>query len=143
MAAMGRARRQPMILVVDDDHDIREVIAESLSLDGYLVCVAPNGKVALEQAHAKRPDLIVLDLMMPVMSGEEFLAARREDPALAATPVVVVTAAIDWEVEGADVVLQKPFELETLLATVARLCGEGRRLDGTGWTASSQDLPAC
>ena len=142
MAATGRARTKPMILVVDDDHDIREVIAESLALDGYLVCAAPNGKIALEQAHAKRPDLIVLDLMMPVMSGEEFLAARREDRELAATPVVVITAAIDSQVEGAAVLLQKPFELETLLATVARLCGEGRRLDGPGWSASSQDLSA-
>ena len=142
MAATGRARTKPMILVVDDDHDIREVIAESLALDGYLVCAAPNGKIALEQAHAKRPDLIVLDLMMPVMSGEEFLAARREDRELAATPVVVITAAIDSQVEGAAVLLQKPFELETLLATVSRLCGEGRRLDGPGWSASSQDLSA-
>ena len=142
MAATGRARTQPMILVVDDDQDIRDVIAESLALDGYLVRTAPNGKVALEQAHAKRPDLIVLDLMMPVMSGVEFLAARREDPALATTPVVVITAAFDSQVEGAALLLQKPFELETLLAIVARLCGAGH-LDGPGWPATSQDLPAC
>jgi CheY-like chemotaxis protein len=136
MAAMGRAHTQPKILVVDDDHDIREVIAESLAQDGYLVSTAPNGKVALEQAHARRPDLIVLDLMMPVMSGEEFLAARREDPELATTPVVVVTAAFDSRVEGAAVLLQKPFELEALMATVARLCSEGRRSpERAGWLA--------
>ncbi|HYS81718.1 MAG TPA: response regulator [Anaeromyxobacteraceae bacterium] len=140
MAATGWARQQPMILVVDDDHDIREVIAESLMQDGFLVSTAPNGKVALEQAQATRPDLIVLDLMMPVMSGEEFLAARREDPELATTPVVVVTAAFDSQVEGAAVLLQKPFELETLLAIVARLSRDGRTL---GWPESSQDLPAC
>ncbi len=118
-----------MILVVDDDHDIREVIAESLMQDGFLVSTAPNGKVALEQAQ-----------VMPVMSGEEFLAARREDPELATTPVVVVTAAFDSQVEGAAVLLQKPFELETLLAIVARLSRDGRTL---GWPESSQDLPAC
>jgi CheY-like chemotaxis protein len=126
MAATVWARAAPKILVVDDDHDIRELIAEVLALDGYRVSTAPNGKVALEQAHVNRPDLIVLDLMMPVMCGWEFMEAQRGDPELAHVPVIVVTAALDCEVEGAAALLRKPFDLDTLLATVARLCGVGR-----------------
>jgi CheY-like chemotaxis protein len=72
--------------------------------------------------HASGGLTILLDLMMPVMSGWDFLKARRAEPALASIPVVVVTAAFDREVEGAVVVLQKPFDLGRLLKIVARLC---------------------
>jgi len=123
MVAMAWARAVPMILVVDDDDDIREMIAEALVLDGYRVSTAPNGKVALEQARAHRLDLIILDLMMPVMNGWQFLEAQREDPDLATIPVVVVTATLDAQVEGAAMLLRKPFDLDALLTTVARLCG--------------------
>jgi CheY-like chemotaxis protein len=112
-----------MILVVDDDDDIREMIAEALVLNGYRVSTAPNGTVALEQARAHRLDLIILDLMMPVMNGWQFLEAQREDPDLATIPVVVVTATLDAQVESASMLLRKPFDLDTLLTIVARLCG--------------------
>jgi CheY-like chemotaxis protein len=125
MEATLRARAAPEILVVDDDHDIREMVAEILALDGYRVRSALNGKVALEKARANRPDLIVLDLMMPVMTGWQFLDAQREDPRLATIPVVVVTAALVSHVEGAAVLLRKPFDLDTLLMTAARFCGGG------------------
>ena len=102
MAATVWTRAVPLILVVDDDDDIREMIAETLVLDGYRVSTAPNGSVALEQAHVNRPDLIVLDLMMPVMNGWQFLEAQREDPELVTVPVVVVTAS-SYHAEGAAV----------------------------------------
>jgi CheY-like chemotaxis protein len=92
-----------------------------LELDGYRVSAAPNGKVALEKSQANRPDLIVLDLMMPVMNGWQFLEARRDDPDLAAVPVVV-TAFDDSHVEGAAIVLRKPFDLDAMLMIASRLC---------------------
>ena len=125
MAARARARTPPTIIVVDDEYDIREMIAEALVLDGYCVHTARNGKVALGQARLNRPDLIVLDLMMPVMNGWQFLEAQQEDPDLADIPIVVVTAALDAQVEGAAMLLRKPFDLDTLLKAVARLCGGG------------------
>jgi len=121
MAAKGRARDAPTILVVDDDQEIREMIAEALALDGYRVISASNGKIALEQAREEPPDLIVLDLMMPVMNGWEFLEAQREDPDLAPVPVIVDTAFPETQLDGAAAILQKPFDVDTLLATVARL----------------------
>jgi two-component system, chemotaxis family, chemotaxis protein CheY len=125
MAALVLARAAPLILVVDDEPDIREMIAEMLLLDGYRIKTAPNGKVALEQARVNRPDLIVLDLMMPVMNGWRFLEAQRQDPGLAAVPVVVATAALVSQVEGAAVLLGKPFDMDVLLSIVARLCAGG------------------
>ena len=126
MAAAVRSRAAPLILVVDDEYDIRDLIAEALTLDGYDVNTASNGKVALQLAQENRPDLIVLDLLMPVMSGWEFMEARRGDAELTAIPVVVVTASFDYEVQGAAALLRKPFDLETLLTLVARVCDGGR-----------------
>ena len=129
MAATGRARAVPLVGVVDDEPEIREVIAETLELTGYRVSAAPNGKVALEQAKVDRPDLFVLDLMMPVMSGWQFLEAQRRDPELAPIPVIVVTAATDSHVEGAAVLLRKPFDLDALVTAATRLCGGPEQLD--------------
>ena len=126
MVAAVRARAMPLILVVDDEYDIRDLIAEALALEGFDVSTASNGKDALEQARANPPDLILLDLMMPVMSGWEFMEAQRRDPELASIPVLVVTASFDSEVEGAAALMRKPFDLDTLLPTVARLCDGGR-----------------
>jgi CheY-like chemotaxis protein len=127
MAARVWARDAPTILVVDDDREIRELIAEVLALDGYRVTTAPNGKVALEQAREDPPDVIVLDLMMPVMCGWEFLEALRQDPSLAPIPVIVDTASPDSQVEGAAAILRKPFEVGALLAAASRLCEGGRK----------------
>jgi CheY-like chemotaxis protein len=110
---------------------------------GYSVSTAPDGKVALEQARTTRPNLIVLDLVMPVMDGWQFLEVQRGDPTLAAVPVVVLTACAVSLVEGAAVLLRKPLDVDALLAAAARLtsapgslpasiygCGERRRDDG-------------
>ncbi len=125
MTVARRARIAPLILVVDDDEDLRELVSDALVLAGYRVRTARNGKVALEQAQLMRPDLIVLDLMMPVMNGWQFLEAQREDPDLASVPVIVVTAGPDSQAEGAAVFMRKPFDVATLLTVVARFCGGG------------------
>src|SRR4051812_14627619 len=108
------------ILVVEDDDDIRETIREVLSDEGYHVHTAPNGRAGLDwlhdQDHHPRPNLILLDLMMPVMNGFEFLQALRQDAALKGIPVVVVSA---WGDEardaGANCFIAKPVDLSKLV----------------------------
>ncbi len=107
------------MLVVDDDDDIREVIAEILRTEGYAVTCASNGLKALEELHkAPRPDLVLLDLIMPVMSGWEVLEQLQIEEGLARIPVVVVSA---MHAAGAREHLAKPVDLERLLSTVDRL----------------------
>src|SRR5262249_28727536 len=79
------------ILFVDDDDDIREAIAEGLTDNGFDVLTAANGLDAMRVLRNTHPSVILLDLMMPVMDGYEFLEERRVDPALAAIPVAVIT----------------------------------------------------
>jgi CheY-like chemotaxis protein len=111
------------ILVVDDDSDIREVVGEALSYAGYDVAAARDGREGLALCRSFHPDLILLDLMMPGMSGWEFRSAQRRDPALAHIPVVVVTAlGHDPDIQ-VSAVLAKPFRLDDLLAQVRRLAG--------------------
>ena len=129
MVAMVRARAAPMVLVVEDEREIRETVADILVQAGYRVSTAPNGHVALERARVNRPDLIFLDLMMPVMSGWEFLEAQREDPDLATVPVIAASAGLDSSAEGAAVFLRKPFDLDTLLVAASRLCSVSEQLD--------------
>jgi CheY-like chemotaxis protein len=105
--------------VVDDDRDNRELLVELLASEGYLVSSASNGRQALEEAHALRPDVILLDLMMPIMNGWEFRSEQLRDPELSNVPVVIVSAFEDTlDVEA---VLRKPYLLEDVLDTVQRL----------------------
>jgi CheY-like chemotaxis protein len=111
--------RRPSVLVVDDDQAIREVIAEVLRDEGYEVVCAENGVQAMRELHKNpRPDVVLLDLMMPVMSGWEVLEQVQQDSALAGIPVVVVSA---MNAPGAREHLCKPIDLDHLLATVERL----------------------
>jgi signal transduction histidine kinase/CheY-like chemotaxis protein len=80
------------VLIVEDDPDIREMMRRALEQDGWIVLEAENGKVALQKVEEKKPDLILLDLMMPEMDGFEFVTALRKNQAWSAIPVVVVTA---------------------------------------------------
>src|SRR6185436_16404183 len=91
-------KKSAFVLVVDDDADIRETIAGVLEDEGYGVAGAKNGQEALTWLRAPgspRPQLILLELMMPVMSGPEFRAAQEADPSLHAIPVVIVSASQD------------------------------------------------
>jgi len=124
-----RRRAPPLVLVVEDDDDIRELVTEILEQDGFRVTAVANGKIALEQALLTRPDLIVLDLMMPVMTGWQFMALTRGHPQLSSVPVIIVSAAAGAPPEGAAACLQKPFDLETLRTTAARLCPAAPALD--------------
>jgi two-component system, chemotaxis family, chemotaxis protein CheY len=112
------------VLVVDDDSGIRDSLAECLESEGYRVNLAQNGAEGIERVRERRPDLIVVDLFMPVMNGYQFLAELRTDPTAGAIPVVLMTGAAPRtgsSLPAVDAVLPKPFELEDLLAVVRRL----------------------
>lgn len=115
---MGIGKR---VLVVDDDSSIRELLSTALEDDGYEVVPATNGQDALSVVERWRPDVIVLDLMMPVMDGWTFAKRLRE---IAEIPIVVLSAANDLarhaKTVGAAEVVGKPFDLDQLLPKVAR-----------------------
>jgi len=111
------------ILVVDDDEGIRGFVELALDSEGYMVSTAPNGAVALEVAGHEQPDLILLDMRMPIMDGWAFTRAYRSRPGPHA-PIVVITAARDAGERAAEVqaddYLGKPFDLDDLLDIVGR-----------------------
>jgi len=113
------------VLVVEDDFDLRDALVPILEYEGHRVVSAANGQEALDRLHAMPPpSLILLDLMMPVMNGEEFRAEQLRDPTLASIPVVVVSAHPGAEERarriGAAGCVKKPFEIEDLLEQVRR-----------------------
>lgn len=115
------------ILVVDDDPDLRETLIDLLGDEGYRATGVANGQEALRQLrHIAPPCLILLDLMMPVMTGWEFREQQRQDPRLAAIPVAVVTGVRNSQDQLAalDAVgyFQKPLDINALLDTVAHYC---------------------
>jgi DNA-binding response OmpR family regulator len=113
------------VLVVEDDRLLREVIVEALDEDGYLVEAADNGKTALELVRRRPPELVILDLMMPHMDGEQFCSALRQMHGLETVPIIVVSAArAAQEIGarcGANVALRKPFDLFELTDRVSDL----------------------
>ncbi len=118
-----------VILVVDDDDDVREAVADALRGMGHAVHCAADGRVALWQLNEIRPDLILLDVMMPVMGGLEFLRHLRAHAPLAAIPVVISSASIAEHVDGASGVLRKPFDVQELRNAVELVLREpGRAL---------------
>ena len=112
-----------VVLVVDDDADLLELVSFILEQEGYCTLRATNGSEALERVASEMPDLILLDLKMPVMDGYRFAELFRErygDPA----PIVVLTAADDPCKRAAEIdaagVLSKPFGYDELLELVER-----------------------
>lgn len=113
------------VMVVDDDHDIRASLQEILQDEGYTVVSASDGMEALTQLRlGARPQLILLDLMMPIMDGFQFCREVRKDPALSLIPVIVFSADALAEERanacGANGFLSKPTALTDLLRTIQR-----------------------
>lgn len=115
------------VLLVEDDFDLRQTIAEILADEGYEVVTAVDGQHALDLLHAGlRPRAILLDLMMAGMNGLQFRARQRQSPELSDIPVVVLTA--DRQIEqrarelDAAAFVRKPTQLEELLVVLDRLC---------------------
>jgi two-component system chemotaxis response regulator CheY len=109
------------ILVVDDDDSIRQIVRLCLAEEGYCVAEASNGVAALEVLREFEPELILLDLRMPVMDGWEFVRQYRRGPGPYA-PIVAFVAALNAAQECAELgmagILSKPFDLDELLAAV-------------------------
>ena len=117
------------ILVVDDNEDVARIAAGFLTAKGYTVRTAGDGPRALELVAQQRPDCILLDIMMPRMSGIEVLNRLKQDPSTSAIPVILVTAkSADEDVlsgykEGADYYITKPFSAQQLLYGVRLVLG--------------------
>jgi CheY-like chemotaxis protein len=110
------------VLLVEDDADIREAVSSVLEAEGYTVLTAENGAQALAILERGQPCVVLLDLMMPVMSGWEFMRVVKENQRLVDMPVVVVSAYSERKAEGVRRVLKKPLDVSKLLAAVAEYC---------------------
>jgi excisionase family DNA binding protein len=119
VASPGQGRT---VLLVDDDVEIRDTLTEFFADEGYQALVAADGEqaLALLQNTSPPPSVIILDLSMPTMSGEQFRQAQLGDPRLAGIPIIVVTGDRKRSIPGA-VMLRKPLRLEALADEVARL----------------------
>ena len=117
-----------LILVVEDEAPIRELLVVLLRAHGHRTDTAGNGAQALTRIEAERPDLVLTDLMMPVMGGVELCRRLKGDPATAAIPVIL-TSAVDARHAagaGADAFVAKPFELDQVEATIDHWLTAGR-----------------
>jgi CheY-like chemotaxis protein len=107
------------LLLVEDDELIRRAIQMVLEWEGYRVDCAANGQEALDYLHAgHRPRLIVLDVMMPVLDGQQFRQAQLRDPSIASIPVIVVSAADSATSVNAVHHVRKPFEVQELIEVI-------------------------
>jgi CheY-like chemotaxis protein len=114
------------ILVVDDEPDERFLVGRTLRRAGYDVAEAGDGAAALEAVFAWSPDLVVTDIMMPIMDGTEFIRRLRADSATSAIPILVASG--DAHLAGAaDAVLTKPYEDDRLVEIARMLLEEGCR----------------
>ena len=115
------------ILVVEDDPAVREVLTQRLGAQGYEVCSAADGGSALRQVATDRPDLILLDMMLPDIQGSTVCARLKSDDAFRSIPIVILTARDqDYDRDigravKADAYLTKPFESAVLLRTIRDL----------------------
>ncbi len=119
------ARLLKSILIVDDDADVREMLCQFFTIEGYSVATAQNGREALDKLRSGAgADLILLDLMMPVMDGWQFRVEQQRDPRLAGIPVVVLSAVYNARERagllGAVDYMQKPVEFDKLIETAER-----------------------
>jgi CheY-like chemotaxis protein len=111
------------VLVVDDDPGIVSLLQRIISKKGYETFVAYDGREGLDLAQKHRPDLILTDIKMPDLGGEELTHLLRSDPELADIPIVILSGTaflVDLETTRADSVLTKPFELKTVYALLER-----------------------
>lgn len=123
----------PTALVVDDDHEICEMLLISLSLEGFRVRTTGDGASALGILDREKPDVILLDVMMPELDGYEVIRRLRQGETHRATPVIMLSAKVTdedvwegWKV-GADSYITKPLDLDVLLSEIERVTSGGDR----------------
>jgi CheY-like chemotaxis protein len=115
------------VLVVEDEPYLCDLIADVLEAEGHTTRKASNGLDALELVAERKPELVLLDLMMPVMDGWEFMSELRANPAWRDVPVVIITAVYDvaktQAITDARAVITKPFDIDQLSDVVRRYAG--------------------
>ena len=119
----------PLVLIVEDDRSISELLLQFLEWEGYRVATASNGREALDflRTHAVKPNAILLDLRMPILSGEDFLAVRRRDTQLKNIPVLLMSAEKELELEDFEIAarIPKPLDINHLLAELKAIVAPG------------------
>jgi CheY-like chemotaxis protein len=113
------------VLIVEDDADLREMMAQLLSLEGFHTAAVANGREALEYLQkSESPEVILLDLMMPVMDGWEFRRHQQADPVLSRVPVIVLSALDQSRTASVEAAafLKKPLDFDRLLDLVRSYC---------------------
>jgi len=118
------------ILLVEDEKDLSKTISFRLENNGYTVVTAYDGPEGLDKAKKEKPDLVILDLMLPKMDGYKVCALLKADSRYSRIPIVIFTARVQEEDKamgkevGADAYITKPFEPETLLSKIRELLKE-------------------
>lgn len=125
---MEPTKKCSQILIVEDDESIRETLRLFLELESYSVLTAENGKAALDRlSDFRQPGVILLDLMMPVMNGWEFLEHLHKLSLYSKTPVIVITAFIEKSAQlNVSEIIRKPLKLDQLLCSIKHHCGESQ-----------------
>ncbi|WP_339651876.1 response regulator [uncultured Maribacter sp.] len=124
------------ILLIEDDRALRENTEELLELSGYMVLTAPNGKLGIELAKEKIPDLIICDIMMPIIDGYGVLENISKDEKTKQIPFIFLSAKTEQkEIEkgiklGADDYLTKPFEEEDIISTIESQLAKAKLMTG-------------
>lgn len=143
---MSRLNEPPArrILLIEDDVELRDALAEALQAKGVHVTVASDGSEGLREMRKHRPDVVVLDLMMPGMDGWQFRIAQRLEPALADTPVVALSASHSAAAAAvdADLFLQKPCGATVILDAIEEVLAIRSRREAQSKAASSERLSA-
>jgi CheY-like chemotaxis protein len=122
---MSSTQSQCPVLIVEDDEDLRDMMAQMLAIEGFAAAAVANGREALDYLRrAIKPHVILLDLMMPVMDGWEFRRRQQADPELAPVPVIVLSALDRSRAEPVDAIafLKKPLDFDRLLELVRDQC---------------------
>ncbi len=125
-ASRGSRRSRSLVLVVDDDAGLRDFLRSNLEIEGYLVREAASAEEGLEALGEEQPDLILLDVMMPRMTGWEMLQRVQEKHGVGAIPVIMFSGKLDEheaavEGRGAQAFIGKPFDPEQLLASTRQM----------------------
>ena len=121
------------ILVVDDDPDVAKLLSLLLTGEGFVVSQALDGQEALDKARQEKPDLLILDVMLPKIDGYKVARLLKFDEKFSQIPIIMLTAKIqerdrDLGIEmGADEYINKPFDNEELIVKVKEMLGRGKR----------------
>ncbi len=125
------AKKVKKVLVAEDDFHIRQIIANKISNVGYIIFLAENGREAVDIARKEKPDIIIMDIMMPVLNGIDAIKILKQDQDLANIPILVLTAMAfgdDGEdlvaIVGVDNIITKPFSPKELLDVIKMRIGE-------------------